>query len=254
MGKASSRKKYARATRSSAKRRRGASGPPWLAIVMVLIVALGVGAIVASRSDRQEASGKSKNGPAPGDHLHAAIGYNICGSWQPPLPDTSQQRFDLHTHEDGIIHMEPKGSAFAYGRATVANFLSPAGASVSETSIKLPGIKKSNGDKCDGKPGKVRWSVNGEERTGDPGKFVGKDGDMVMLAFLPDGQEIGTAPGAAEALAEQTGQMPVVPPVSPDAPVPSDPSAPADPLVPPEGSGIPAPTPGPVSPGPTPGP
>lgn len=246
MGKASSRKKYARATRTSAKRRRGLGGTPWLAIAMAAVVAFGVGAIVVTRADRKQKVASTKSGPPPGAHWHAAIGYNICGTWQPPLPETVNQQPDLHTHGDGLIHMEPQGSAFAYSRANVANFLKPAGASVSETSIDLPGGKKRNGDKCDGKPGKVRWSVNGKERTGNPGSFVGKDGDVVMLAFLPKGQPIGTQPGAAEALAHENGKVSNLPPVSPSSPAQPNPSAPAG------GGAVQAPTQAPGSPATTP--
>lgn len=199
------KKKYAVAKSRKAPRKRTSS--IWPSVAIGAIVVLGVIGIVVSKAGREEPSGP---GPKPGEHWHVAIGYNICGVWQPPLPDTSQARFDLHTHGDALIHMEPQGVAFAFGRATVSNFLDAGGASVTETSIELPGAgKKTNGDKCDdGKPGKVRWEVNGKQRTGDPGKFVGKDGDVLMIGFLPDGQEIGIMPGVLERLAQQTGKHP----------------------------------------------
>lgn len=213
------KKKYAVAKSRKVPRKRTSS--IWPSVAIGAIVLLGIVGIVVSKAGREQPAGA---GPKPGEHWHTAIGYNICGVWQPPLPDTSQARFDLHTHADALIHMEPQGAAFAFGRATVKNFLDPAGASVTETSIQLPGSdKKSNGDKCDDKPGKVRWEVNGKARTGDPGEFVGKDGDVVMLAFLPDGQEIGVMPGALERLGEQIGRPPNFDP-TPDGTEPTGPT------------------------------
>lgn len=199
------KKKYAVAKSRKTPRKRTSS--IWPSVAIGAIVVLGIVGIAVSKAGREEPAGA---GPKPGDHWHVAIGYNICGVWQPPLPDTGAAQMDLHTHGDALIHMEPQGVAFAFGRATVSNFMKPAGAAVTETSIQLPGVdKKSNGDKCDdGKSGKVRWEVNGKERTGNPGDFVGKDGDVVMLAFLPDGQEIGVMPGVLERLADQTGRPP----------------------------------------------
>jgi hypothetical protein len=45
----------------------------------------------------------------------------------------------------------------------------------------------------------VRWSVNGRERKGDPSDYRPEDGDVIVFAFLPAGDEIPAPPEAAQA-------------------------------------------------------
>jgi hypothetical protein len=95
--------------------------------------------------------------------------------------------------------MHPLSRAGANNNASVGLFLKQAGEKVSDSEIKLVDTDMKNGDTCknlDNKKGKVRWSVNGKERKGDPAKFVAKDGDVIALAFLPTGSDIGTPPTA----------------------------------------------------------
>ncbi len=49
----------------------------------------------------------------------------------------------------------------------------------------------------------MRWSVNGEEKTGQPGDYVPNDRDVVAIAFLPEGVDIGTPPGRGVRLQPQ---------------------------------------------------
>ncbi len=172
------------------------SGSLAFGAVITAIVVAGVAGIALSRS-----GGSASNLPGPdiGDHWHAAFGVNICGSWKTNTPQY-EAATGIHSHGDGFIHMHPLSRAGANDNATVGLFLKQAGEKVSETQIKLAdGTDMKNGDVCknlDNKPGKVRWSVNGEERKGDPADFVADDTDVVALAFLPDGTDIGTPPVA----------------------------------------------------------
>jgi hypothetical protein len=172
------------------------SGSMAYGAIITAIVVIGVAGIALSRSGT---SPENLSGPNIGDHWHAAFGVNICGSWKTNTPQY-EAATGIHSHGDGFIHMHPLSRAGANDNATVGLFLKQAGEKVSEGQIKLAdGTDMKNGDVCknlDNKSGKVRWSVNGEEREGDPADFVADDTDVVALAFLPDGTEIGTPPVA----------------------------------------------------------
>ena len=216
MGKASRKKGSLRVEQRK-------SGSLAFGAIITAIVIIGIAGIALSRS-----GGPANNlsGPNIGDHWHAAFGVNICGSWKTNTPQY-EAATGIHSHGDGFIHMHPRSRAGANDNATVGLFLKQAGEEVSETQIKLgDGTDMKNGDVCknlDNKAGKVRWSVNGEERKGNPADFVADDTDVVALAFLPDGTEIGTPPvargGAAPSdLPGAQQQVPIDPAPSDSAP------------------------------------
>jgi hypothetical protein len=91
------------------------------------------------------------------------------------------------------MHIHPFTSADAGDNAKVGNFLDNAGGfDISDDSWELwEGDAVSNGDPCgDGQPGTVRWAVNGEEQDGDPGDYKPDDTDQIVIAFIPEGQDI----------------------------------------------------------------
>ena len=189
MGKASRKKRPVKA-----KAHKSSLG---FTIVVVLIVVLGIAGIALSRGGGDSAA----DGPGVkiGDHWHAAVGVNLCGTWQghtPPYEAAS----GIHSHGDGFIHLHPFSSAGAGDNAKVGLFFSQADEKVSASELKIGDKRYKNGDVCDNlekKPGKVRWTVNGQEQTGNPGDYIPNDRDVVAIAFLPDGVEIGTPPAAA---------------------------------------------------------
>jgi hypothetical protein len=186
MGKASRNK--GRVKTKSSRSSRG------FMVVVAVIFVLGVALIALAKND----STSSAKGPGPriNDHWHAAIGVNLCGTWQANLPQYESST-GLHSHGDGFMHMHPFSAAGAGGNATVGLFYSQAGDKVSAGQVKFAKQTYKNGDTCDSldkKPGLVRWSVNGQEKTGNPGRFVPNDRDVVAIAFLPKGVDIGTPP------------------------------------------------------------
>lgn len=189
MGKASRKKRPVKA-----KAHKGSRG---FTIVVVALVGLGVAAIVFSRPGGD--SSADAPGVKIGDHWHATVGVNLCGTWQAntaPYESAS----GLHSHGDGFMHMHPFSSAGAGKNAKVGLFYSQADEKVSANELKMGGEDYKNGDACenlDKKAGTVRWSVNGEEKTGNPGDYIPNDRDVVAIAFLPEGVEIGTPPAAA---------------------------------------------------------
>lgn len=187
------------------------SGTLGFAAIIGVIALLGVIGIVASKGGDAGA----KVGPNIGEHFHAALGVNICGQWKPNTPQYESAK-GVHSHGDGFIHMHPYSRAGANENATIGLFFSQADEKVTADSIKLADGTWKNGDKCanlDKKPGKVRWSVNGKEKKGNPARYVPSDRDVFALAFLPDGEEIGTPPIAGQNPSDVGGNQ--TPPTAP---------------------------------------
>lgn len=186
MGKSSRQK---RRTYQTPKRSRSGSNLVWYAAAAIVVIA-GTLAVVLSRSN--SANGV---GPQAADHWHAALGVNDCGTWAPnwltptsatdgtPVRAGTSVYAGMHSHGDGIIHMEPSSSADMGDSATVGEYFKSAGFKLNATSISFPTVVEKNGNKCNGKPGVLRWSVNGKEKKGNPAGYKLFNGDVVELVF-----------------------------------------------------------------------
>jgi hypothetical protein len=204
MGKASSSKKVARAA-STGGGRTSRGRTPWLWYsVMSIVVILGVLGVVVSRSDLDEAAADP---PAIGqDHWHAAYGVNICGKVQPGLVDTKGDRYGIHSHGDGLIHIHPKSANAAGKKATLGVFMDEVGVKLTSTSIDLPDADtKKNGDRCGTKAGKVQvavWETPDDETVtivkGDPNDLRLKQAQVILIAFVPEGTKLQKPASAAE--------------------------------------------------------
>jgi hypothetical protein len=195
MGKASRKKKPVKA-----RARRSSTG---FAVAVVAIFALGVGLIALAKNG----SGDSASGERPGlnDHWHAAYVVDICGTNQPNLAQPNTL-IGVHTHSDGLIHVEPyvTGSVLDRGpNATLARFAEgEPGFKLTSTEVQIPGghLMK-NGDKCDGKdPGRVtirQWpdaTKDAFKDYSDPKAVKIIDGSAITVAFVPPGSAIGKPP------------------------------------------------------------
>lgn len=148
--------------------------------------------------------------PAVGDHIHAALGVNVCGDLVDNAPTFeeragSSEKAGLHSHGDGLIHMHPFTDDEVGGNATVGLYFEYGGWELSEERIALPGwddgVNVTNGDPCpDGRAGRVRWFVNGDEQDGNPADFAPEDGLVITIAFIPDGDPAPDPPAPPEAL------------------------------------------------------
>jgi hypothetical protein len=256
MGKASAGKKVARVARTGGGRtRKGGTSWAWPASMAVVVV-LGVTLIVVSRSSGPA----SATPPQPRkDHWHAAIGFNVCGEFLPPITEDSDP-LGIHTHHDGVIHIHPFVSRAAGARATLGVYLETVKATVTRSRIDLPnGSAKKNGDKCDGRAGKVRMRVwdtrspddQGREYEGEPASLRLKDSQLITVAFLPEGAEIPKPPSEAEldrlTDVAPSAQPPLVPEETPTETPAPEPGTEA-PASPPGAS----PAPGTAPPGPAP--
>ena len=144
--------------------------------------------------------------PAIGDHIHAALGISICGFPAENAPTFEVQagtetKAGLHSHGDGLLHIHPFTEEEAGDGATVGRFMDYGGWEVADDHLTLwADLTVTDGDPCpDGRPGNVRWAVNGEEQDGNPADYKPDDQDVIEIAFLPDGEPIPEPP--AEVLA-----------------------------------------------------
>jgi hypothetical protein len=139
-----------------------------------------------------------------GDHWHAALGVYACDHWDgdadwptPVNPSTNgpvqagtNTYNALHSHRDGLIHMEPAVTADTGDNATLGNYFKYTGFELSSTHVKFVTADLKDGDKCGAAKGKLHWLVNGKERTGDPTKYQLRNSDWIVIAFLPDSKKI----------------------------------------------------------------
>jgi hypothetical protein len=193
MGKSSRQK---RRTYQTPKRSRSGSNLVWYAAAAILVIG-GSLAVALSRANSGNAVG-----PQATDHWHAALGVNDCGKWTPnwltpfsggnpstPVHAGTTVYAGMHSHGDGLIHMEPNSSADMGKRATLGNYFKSAGFKLDATSITFGNLDPSttviekNGNKCNGKPGLLRWSVNGKEKKGNPASYKIFNGDVIELVF-----------------------------------------------------------------------
>jgi hypothetical protein len=206
MGKASSNKKVTRAASTGGGRTtRGRT--PWLwYLSILLVVVLGVAGVVQSRHQREiklaagtvvppRLENPAKHRAA--DHWHMAYGFYLCDHFAPNLP-ANPEKGGIHTHADGLIHVEPIALEDTGSHATIGRFVKLAGVTLSATEIHLPGDKVyKNGDKCGDKPGLVQAQVDGKLVDGDPKNIRIKDGSNITIAFVPKGTKIPETPTVA---------------------------------------------------------
>ena len=214
MGRASSSKKVARAAGTGGGRLGRSSRPlGWYAFIVVVTI-LGVTGIVFSRAERRAELAASADGSAPlagKDHWHNAYGFYLCDSFAPNLGDVSG---GIHSHADGLIHIEPLTRRESGKNATLARFLEAADVEIDDDSLQLPGGKEyeEGKTKCGGKDGVMQMKVNDEPpvTTGLTSRKM-EEGDVVTIAFAPEGSEIPKPPSEAalrDQLAGGGTQMP----------------------------------------------
>jgi hypothetical protein len=206
MGKASSSKKVARVARTGGGRTaRGSRNWVWPMFMAVIVVA-GVVGVAFSRDQGQAAVIH----PTLGDHWHAAYGFDICGKFLGDLPQPPNL-IGIHTHGDGVLHIEPQVSADTGKAATLGRFVSGyPGLKVSATSITIGEKTWKNGEKCpDGKAGVVQAKVNGRTVSGDPKKIKIPRSGWITVAFVPKGTSFDAPPNyRAKVAAANSGQAP----------------------------------------------
>jgi cyclophilin family peptidyl-prolyl cis-trans isomerase len=179
-------------------------------VALVAVAALGRGSLAgAAGSDR----------PRLGDHWHAALAVDVCGEFLPNAPTfhapagrpTSQA--GIHTHGDGLIHVHPFTASEAGANATLGKYLEYGGWTITSRDLDLwsgpaSAPKQSTwktGDECPagefaGRPGRVVWMVDGKVQRGAPSQLRLKNGQVIVVGFLPKGVELAAPPNALESV------------------------------------------------------
>jgi len=171
---------------------------------MAAVVVLGTAGIVYSRDQRQPDNTRPIAAIAgkAGDHWHAAIGYYVCGTFVPDLPEGSDP-LGIHGHGDNIVHIHPFGASSSGKRATLKIYFDTVGADITADKIALPGQDtKHNGDKCDNGAATVQTKVwdtraptdQGRIVPGNPSSIRPQDGQLITVAFVPTGTDIPKPP------------------------------------------------------------
>jgi hypothetical protein len=223
-------------------------------MVMGIVVVLGVLGVVLSRDSANHKA--AADSPTVKDHWHAAYGFDVCGNFLPDLPQPPKL-IGLHTHGDGVIHIEPQDPVLDTGKhATLGRFVNGyPGLKLSKTSFSVENETWKNGEpKCDGKPGFVSVVSNGHPVANPTALRVPKNG-WITIAFLPKGTPVPPPPNwqdkvnKANGGAKEHGATPT-PSTTPGAPPASTPAS-TPPASTPPASSSPASSP---SPSPTSGP
>lgn len=163
---------------------------------------------------------------AAGNHWHTALGVNVCGEWLPPLGEFVD---NLHTHGDGLVHAHPRSNADAGTNGTLGRYFDNAGLDLTVSSLRYSdGNTYETGEvDCDGEEGVFRWALNGEEQDDNPANFIIGNGDVVVLAFVPEDAEFDTVAPSTPVMAENYA-VPKHPDVQPPEQPAEEETAPAD--------------------------
>ncbi len=192
----------------------------WVALAVVGVVALSLGGCgrdagtsgssanpsTARPSGAAEFGGEDRpratTTDGPGDHWHAAIGFDVCGTFLPDVNSRSDP-LGIHTHADGIVHVHPFSPRSSGPRATLEVFFDSAGITATDATLEVPGTDpRRNGDLCGDQPATVQvkvWDTRsptdaGRMVTGDPGDVRLTDNQLITVAFLPAGSDIPKPP------------------------------------------------------------
>jgi hypothetical protein len=221
MGRASSSKKVARASRAAG--RPGTSRNLVWPAAMVVLVALGVFLIVESRPNRAEAVRPRANNPE--DHWHTAYGVFVCDDYIDNLTDQNSDALGIHTHDDGLIHIHPTASEAAGENATLGVFTEEVGLTLEDDRLVLPGEDgetHQDGDECGDERGIVQlavWEDAADEEpeiiTDDLAGHRLRDGEVIAIAFAPEGAELSKPPSTGTQPTDVPGAS--VPPTNPPA-------------------------------------
>jgi hypothetical protein len=253
-----SRAKRKRAAVRSAKRSRQNSW--WYGLTAIVVIA-GIALIVYTQATAPSPVGpflQDSSGTKKDTHWHAALGVYDCDHWigdnsgsgiwvwpastpsgSPARAANTNEYAGLHSHDDGVIHMEPLVSAEAGRSATVGLYFQYGGWKLSSTGYSFLGTTVKNGDKCGNATGTLQWETatwNGNTapnapqkytvQTGNPAKYKLFQYNIVVLAFLPPGKTLASIgnPPSLPNLLTAVGAEGQTPPTTAAPPAPSTPA------------------------------
>ena len=177
-----------------------------------IVIVIGLVLVGFSRYQLSHKTTSSAGPPTTSQTWYAALGINICGTMQPNLAaSTNQKKTGLVADGNGVLTIAPKNSSESGASATLGKFVSNyKGLELTNTSIQYPGKSAyTNGKVCPkgtpdaGKAGIVivySWpnftSKSGAQTPGDPQNLLFKNGQLITMAFLPANATVPKPPAA----------------------------------------------------------
>lgn len=213
MGRASSAKKVARAARTGGSRRPGQRRSLGFPAIVITIVVLGTALVLYARDQRLASAA-----PLAGiDHWHAAYGVATCGEFQDPLSGIGEDPLGIHTHEDGLIHIEPLVDGAAGRNAKLRLFADYVGVTLADGTATFPDGTSWDGrtSECGGEPAQIvvaRWIDGQDAADGEkPNEVITEgfenirfrnDREAYMIVLVPEAEldNIPIRPGIVEEL------------------------------------------------------
>ena len=200
MGRASSRK-VTRAAMTGGGRLAGQRRSYGFYSGIALIAVVGLVLVFVSRGERRRELAVGTVPPvANKDHWHAAYGFYLCDGFGGTLPETTRAT-GLHTHADGLIHIEPNSRLEGGNNATLGRFASRNGVRIGDTTLRALGKTYTEGDdKCGGKPGEIVVKIGDRVVTTDVASVKLEDNALVTVGFVAKGtgSELPPPPSASE--------------------------------------------------------
>ena len=141
---------------------------------------------------------------------------SVCGKEQAPLTDGATDPLDIHTHEDGLIHIHPFSLRAAGDNATLGRFFDQVGIEVTDGGMKLQDGKvyKEGETECGGKEAELvlaHWDDARTAGSSEPDDVITddiasfrfeEDLGAITLAFEPKGAKEYPVPAAAAQIEE----------------------------------------------------
>ena len=193
-------------------------------IAVAAITVLGLALVIVSRADRDDDVAIPEFNAD--DYFHAAYGIWDCDQWVTTgLRDSGLATQDVRTFGDFIIHLPAEDAT----NGSLSAWASQVGMTITDERLVVVGqsfeVDRSVGDDCGGEPGQVFvevTSVKDEEGnpldepettviTENPGSHRPRDGDVIAIAFAPEGFDLEEPPSAVrleDATAVPEGRMP----------------------------------------------
>jgi hypothetical protein len=192
---------------------RGRRPAKWYS-ALVLLCILGVAIVWFSRYERQHPSAAGQ--PAIGTHWVAALSFDICGTIQANVPANPNASAGIRTEGDGLIQIQPTSPSDAGANATLGRFARTyPGMILNSISVRYPGQRSgtvgrtfTNGNRCPaGTPDahqrgvvQVRVWPSFTSQTsidaGNPDNLRLQNGQLITVAFLPNGKPIPKPPSS----------------------------------------------------------
>ncbi len=202
MGKASQAKKIKRVQQAGVTRSPGQRRNLAYPALIVGIILLGVVLTYFARDARRSTAAVV---PTTEDVWYDAFGVNICGQYRDQLVNVGDGTGSFTILDNGLIRIAPEDEATAGDGAVFGGFAEAVGLQVGENSFTLPGGESfTTGGPCpavEGQPaqnGRVAlfvWPPQANENsqprvvtTGIPAVRFTEDNQIMVLAFIPEGQ------------------------------------------------------------------